>query len=200
MAIDDKRLKVRTHLLLYAHWASLKKLIIHEKNLKFRLIFIYCITWYIFNQFGGLEFNSTNYEDCSRGLAFESVIVDNTNMKNFCADAKNTTTSEGRIKFYEKYDLEGYAADEDRSLSDRFQLNFYKKFNLSQQHKANRKEDIACNYNNNWYIVFVVIAALMIVLEMIVLIQKLMGMKCRIKENGDNSEALSTVLDIPGAL
>jgi hypothetical protein len=181
---------------LYLKWTKISPL--HEQNLKFRFIFLYCITWYIFNQFGGLEFNSTNYEDCTYGVGFDTIMKDNIKMKKFCADADKTKSSAGRKEFYKKYHLEGYAVDEDRSLTERFQFNFYGKFNSSKTMTPKGKKGITCNYNDNWYIVFAVIAAVLIILEVFDLSKKFVGMKCPIKLS--DGQLLTSVLDIPGAL
>ena len=156
---------------VHLKWKKISPL--YEKNLKFNLIFVYCITWYIFNQFGGLEFNSRGFNQCSDTLRFDSIISNNTEMKAFCNAAKDHMKSgKTRENFYKRYNLEGFAYGETQSWHERSQLDIYNKFQTGQSNNVNERIDMKCNYSSKWYIGFAVLASLLIILEFVDLIKE----------------------------
>ena len=186
---------------VHLKWKKISPL--YERNFKFNLIFVYCITWYIFNQFGGLELNSHAFGQCSDGLGFDRIISNNTEMKEFCDAAKDHMKSgKTRENFYRKYNLEGFAYGENHSWHERSQWNIDKTFQEEQSNNLKGRKDMNCNYSSKWYIGFAVLASLLIILEFVDLIKEFIQMGERVKQqNRDmNAEWLKTVVDIPGAI
>ena len=200
---DSKRHKsLLTHPVIksFVHLKWKKISPIYERNLKFNLIFVYCITWYIMINFGGLEFNSNGLGQCANGLGFENMIDDNTDMKEFCEASENHMKSvENRENFYKKYKLEGFGANENRSWHERFHLDIFQK---NQSHETDGQTDINCNYNNGWYIGFAILATVLIILEIIDLVKEFLKIGGHIfQQNKDgNTACLKPALDVPGAL
>ena len=191
---------------LYLKWKKISP--IYERNLKFNLLFVYCITWYIFNQFAGLEFNAIKYDDCRRGAGLDEVIRNNDKMTEFCdlLEAANNEKKNAvpRTKFYEAYNLTGFGDDENLNLMSKFQLNFFDKFTLVINNSDNADDKlyasngllaIRCNYYDYWYIGFVIISAALILLSLVELKNRIHG---HIKD--ETSAALKSAVDVPGII
>ena len=136
--------------LIYFKWKKISP--VYEKCLKFNLLFVYCITWYIFNVFGGLELNSRK-ADCTRGVGFDCIIRDNAEMIKFCNKSDNKKIlkdGQERDKYYELYSLKGFAEEED------FNKTLFNPFSAHEKLIGNCLNDRPssthpeCNYNNDW--------------------------------------------------